>query len=90
VTVFILPPSMKELRARLERRAEDTRGVIERRLENARKEIIRWSQYDYVLVNDDIQATFDDLLAILRAERQRRPRRVKNIEAFVEKLLNEQ
>ncbi len=90
VTVFILPPSMKELRARLERRAEDTREVIERRLENARKEIIRWSQYDYVLVNDDIQATFDDLLAILRAERQRRPRRVKNIEAFVEKLLNEQ
>ncbi len=89
VTVFILPPSMKELRARLERRAEDTREVIERRLETARKEIIRWSQYDYVLVNDDIQATFDDLLAILRAERQRRPRRVKNIEAFVEKLLNE-
>ncbi|QGM48171.1 guanylate kinase [Methylocystis heyeri] len=89
VTVFILPPSMKELRARLERRAEDSREVIERRLENARKEIIRWTQYDYVLVNDDIQATFDDLLAILRAERQKRPRRAKNIEAFVQGLLGE-
>ncbi len=45
VTVFILPPSMKELRARLERRAEDLREVIERRLENARNEITRWVQY---------------------------------------------
>jgi guanylate kinase len=90
VTVFILPPSMKELRARLERRAEDSREVIERRLENARQEIMRWVQYDYVLVNDDLQATFDDLLAILRSERRRRPRRAEFIEAFVEKLLSEQ
>ena len=89
VTVFILPPSMKELRARLERRAEDSREAIERRLENARREIARWVQYDYVLVNDDLQATFDDLLAILRAERRKRPRCAKNIETFVENLLNE-
>jgi guanylate kinase len=89
VTVFILPPSMKELRARLERRAEDSRETIERRLENARREIARWVQYDYVLVNDDLQATFDDLLAILRAERLKRPRCAKSIESFVEKLLVE-
>jgi guanylate kinase len=89
VTVFILPPSMKELRARLERRAEDSRDIIERRLENARKEITRWVQYDYVLINDDIQATFDDLLAILRAERRKRPRLARNIEEFVAKLLSE-
>jgi len=89
VTVFILPPSMKELRSRLERRAEDSREVIEKRLENARSEISRWVQYDYVLVNDDLQATFDDLLAILRSERRRRPRRVENIAAFVERLLSE-
>jgi len=89
VTVFILPPSMKELRARLERRAEDSREAIERRLENARNEIQRWKQYDYVLVNDDLQRSFDDLLAILRAERQRRPRRVAGIEAFVARLLSE-
>jgi guanylate kinase len=89
VTVFILPPSMKELRARLERRAEDSREAIEKRLENARKEIARWTQYDYVLINEDIQSTFDDLLAILRAERQRRPRKSKGVEEFVAKLLSE-
>jgi len=89
VTVFILPPSMKELRARLERRAEDAKEVIERRLENARKEIARWKDYDYVIVNDDLQRSFDDLIAILRAERQRRPRREREIEGFVDKLLSE-
>jgi guanylate kinase len=89
VTVFILPPSMKELRARLERRAEDSSEAIEHRLENARNEIRRWKQYDYVLVNDDLQRAFDDLLAILRAERQRRPRSEKAIEQFVSKLLSE-
>jgi guanylate kinase len=89
VTVFILPPSIKELRARLERRAEDSREVIEMRLANARKEIARWTQYDYILVNDDIQASFDDLLAILRAERLRRPRNTKAIAEFVAQLLNE-
>ena len=89
VSVFILPPSMKELRARLERRAEDSREVIEKRLENARREIARWKDYDYVIINDDLQRSFDDLIAILRAERQRRPRREREIEKFVEKLLGE-
>src|SRR5512136_388296 len=70
VTVFILPPSMEELRARLERRAEDSAEVIERRLQNARNEISRWKDYDYVIVNDDLQRSFDDLIAILRAQRQ--------------------
>ncbi|ARN83677.1 guanylate kinase [Methylocystis bryophila] len=89
VTVFILPPSMKELRARLERRAEDSPETIENRLNNARNEISRWTQYDYVLVNDDLQAAFDDLLAILRSERLRRPRRTESVAAFVDKLLSE-
>lgn len=89
VTVFILPPSMKELRARLERRAEDSAEVIERRLQNARREIARWKDYDYVIVNEDLQRSFDDLIAILRAERQRRPRRERGIAEFVEKLLSE-
>ena len=89
VTVFILPPSMKELRARLERRAEDSAATIEKRLENARNEIRRWVQYDYVLVNDDIQKTFDELLAILRAERLRRPRQQAAVEEFVGRLLAE-
>jgi len=89
VTIFILPPSMKELRARLERRAEDAAATIEKRLENARNEIRRWAQYDYVLVNDDLQKTYRELLLILEAERLKRTRRQPGVEAFVAKLLAE-
>ena len=87
VTVFILPPSMAELRARLERRAEDTPDVIARRLANARNEIARWTQYDYVLVNDDIEASFGEIRAILAAERLKASRAAGGIEGFVEGLL---
>ncbi len=90
ITIFILPPSMQELKARLERRAEDSRETIEKRLANARKEIRRWELYDYVLVNDDLQKTFDDLLAILTAERHKAARRKDGIGAFVEQLLAEE
>ncbi|WP_296713956.1 guanylate kinase [Rhodoblastus sp.] len=89
VTIFVLPPSMRELRARLERRAEDSQDTIAHRLENARHEIGRWADYDYVLINDDIQKTFDDLLAIVRAERLRRPRVAKAVDDFVATLLAE-
>jgi len=53
VSIFVLPPSMRELRARLDRRAEDTAASIEARFLNARKEIERWRDYHYVIVNDD-------------------------------------
>ncbi len=89
VTIFILPPSMRELRARLERRAEDPPEAIARRLDTARNEIRRWTSYDYVLVNDDLQATFDDLLAILAAERKRVRRLEAETAKFVEKLFSE-
>lgn len=89
VTVFILPPSMRELRARLERRAEDSNEVIERRLANARNEIERWAVYDYVLINDDLQRTFNDVLSILAAERLRRVRVEAGVSAFVAGLLAE-
>jgi len=89
VSVFILPPSMKELRARLERRAEDAADTIAKRLENARTEISRWGQYDYVLINSDLQRAFDELLSILGAERTKASRRKETIAAFVEKLLSE-
>lgn len=87
VSIFILPPSMSELRARLERRAEDPPATIAKRLANARNEIRRWTMYDYVLVNDDIQVTFDDLLAIIAAERNRTARSKETIGRFVEALL---
>ena len=89
VTIFILPPSMKELRARLERRAEDPPEVIAKRLAEARNEIPRWTLYDYVLVNADLQNTFADLRAILSAERRRTTRTRANVGALVERLLSE-
>lgn len=89
VTIFILPPSMDELKARLERRAEDSQETIEERLANARKEIGRWELYDYVLVNDDLQKTFDELIAILMAERRKAARQKEGIASFVEQLLRE-
>jgi guanylate kinase len=89
VTTFILPPSMKELRARLERRAEDRPEVVEKRLNEARNEIRRWTDYDYVLVNEDLQSTFTDLRAILAAERRRTIRARDGIGAFIDNLLEE-
>jgi guanylate kinase len=89
VTVFILPPSMAELKHRLERRAEDTRETIEKRLQNARLEIDRWSEYDYVVVNEDLGASFEALKAILFAERVKRERQV-GLPVFVEGLLSEE
>lgn len=88
VTVFILPPSMAELRQRLERRAEDSAETIEKRLANARTEIQRWVEYDYVIVNDDLQNAFRALQGILAAERLRRTRRT-GLTTFVEGLLAE-
>ena len=86
VSVFILPPTMTELKARLERRAEDTPEVIERRLRNAREEIAQWDAYDYVLINDDLQRTFGELKAILGAERLRRERQT-GLDRFIDRLL---
>ena len=89
VTIFILPPSIQELRARLERRAEDRPDVIDKRLNEARNEIRRWTDYDYVLINDDLQSTFAGLCAILAAEHRRTARAREGIAAFVERLLGE-
>lgn len=75
VSIFILPPSMAELRSRLHRRAEDTEEVIATRLANAREEIGHWREYDYVVVNDDLDRSFAALQAIVKAERLRRDRR---------------
>jgi guanylate kinase len=87
VTIFILPPSMRELRSRLERRAEDNAAVIAQRLVNARNEIQRWPMYDYVLVNDDLDRSYHDVIAILTAERLKRVRQQAGVTAFVAALL---
>jgi guanylate kinase len=86
VSVFVLPPSIDELKARLERRAEDPPEVIARRLASARDEIAKWAGYDYVLVNDDLERAFRELKSILTAERTRRERQI-GLDGFVQGLL---
>jgi guanylate kinase len=89
VSIFVLPPSMHELRARLERRAEDSAASIDTRLESARQEIGRWRNYQYVIVNHDLQRAYKDVLAIVAAERLRATRVEKGIEQLVERLIGE-
>jgi guanylate kinase len=88
VSVFLLPPSAAELRQRLERRAEDASATIDTRLRNAAFEIEHWREYDYVLVNDDLNRTFGDLQTILRAERLRRTRQ-RDLGHLAEKLADD-
>lgn len=88
VSVFILPPSMQELKARLKRRAEDQEAVIETRLDNARDEIEHWTEYDFVIVNDDLDRAFTEVRSVVTAERLRRDRR-PGLFDFVAGLLDE-
>jgi guanylate kinase len=88
VTVFVLPPSAQELKARLVRRAEDSDAVIAQRLKNAAQEFLHWNEYDYILVNRDLDKSFARLRAILTAERLKRVK-MRNLEDFVAKLLAE-
>ena len=88
VSVFILPPSIAELDRRLRTRGQDSDSVIAGRMAKSRDEISHWAEYDYVLVNDDIDQTFDKLKAILTAERLRRERQPQ-LSAFV-RALNEE
>ncbi|WP_245434364.1 guanylate kinase [Pseudolabrys taiwanensis] len=88
VTVFVLPPSAQELKSRLVRRAEDSDAVIAKRLKNAAEEFLHWNEYDYILVNRDLNKSFARLRAILTAERLKRVK-MRNLEDFVGKLLTE-
>jgi len=74
VSVFILPPSIAELEARLTARAQDSADTVARRIRQAQVEIAHWSDYDYVLINDDLDRCAAELEAILVAERLRRGR----------------
>ena len=74
VAVFILPPSIEELRRRLEGRAQDSAAVIDARMDRARAEISHWDAYDYVVINDTVDACFGKVREILHAERMKRRR----------------
>lgn len=88
VRVFLLPPSIAELRRRLTGRGTDSAKVIQARMERARAEISHWDGYDYVVVNDDIEACFDKVSEILHAERMKRARQTGLI-GFVRGLMKD-
>ena len=85
VRVFILPPSMAELRDRLVKRATDSIEIIDARMARAANEVSHWDGYDYVLVNDDVERCFRDEKTILNAERLKRSRQTGLI-GFIRKL----
>ncbi|MEM9144712.1 MAG: guanylate kinase [Pseudomonadota bacterium] len=74
VSIFILPPSIAELERRLRARGKDSAEVIGSRMRQARAEISHWAEYDYVLINDDIDLCYSRIETILRAERMNRQR----------------
>ncbi|MFB9355165.1 guanylate kinase [Sneathiella chinensis] len=85
VSIFILPPSTQALEKRLKTRAQDSDEVVARRMSKASEEISHWAEYDYVVINDDINRCRAEVKAILQAERVRRTRRT-GLLTFVEQL----
>ena len=86
VKIFILPPDMRELEKRLRTRAQDSDDVIAKRMSKSEAEISHWAEYDYVLVNENIDRAMGELLSIVTAERMRR-RRQPWLSGFVKGLV---
>ena len=75
VSIFILPPSIAELERRLNSRGQDSAEVVANRMSKSKDEISHWREYEYLIVNDDLQASFETLKSILISERTKRIRR---------------
>ena len=86
VSVFILPPSTKELEKRLLKRAQDSRQEVKKRMDEASAEITHWAEYDYVIINDNLEETLSKLKSILVAERLKRVRQT-GLNNFVRKVI---
>jgi len=82
VSIFVLPPSIPDLERRLRTRAQDSNEVIHARMAKAADEMSHWAEYDYVVINSDIDHAFADVQAILAAERLKRERQI-GLSAFV-------
>jgi guanylate kinase len=85
VSVFILPPSAGELEKRLHSRAQDSQEVIRGRMDRASHEMSHWAEYDYIVINHDVDEAFAEVQSILKAERLKRERRT-GLTTFVRKL----
>ena len=84
VSIFVLPPSREILEQRLRARSQDSEGVIERRLRGAAEEVRNYKQYDYVLINRQIDQSLERLVSIVQAERMRRTRMEEEVRPILE------
>ena len=88
ISIFILPPSIKELHERLMKRAQDSSDIVKNRMRKSIDEIMHWKEYDYVIVNRDFDKTLTEVKSIIVSEKLRRVRNNK-LEKFVETLTDE-
>ena len=89
VTVFVLPPSAASLRERLQKRNQDAADVVAKRMLKAGAELSHWGEYDYVIVNDDLDTSLATVRAILEAERHKRARRERALSAHVSRIITD-
>lgn len=84
VTIFVLPPSRQELEKRLRNRSSDSDEVIERRLSEAAREVLDYEKYNYILINDNLDDSFERLRGIILAERCRQSRSTESVEKILQ------
>tara|TARA_B100000029_G_C17342213_1_gene875713 strand:- start:248 stop:871 length:624 start_codon:yes stop_codon:yes gene_type:complete len=85
VSIFILPPDNKTLLERLKKRNEDSIGTVNKRMGKAKSEISHWIEYDYIIINENLEKSTDEVITILKAERKKRSRQ-KFVYDLIEKL----
>lgn len=89
VSIFILPPTLTALHERLKKRAQDSTKIIDLRMASAKSEMSHWAEYDYVIINDNLEQSINNALSILKSERLKR-RRQTGLSNFVSELTNEE
>ena len=87
LSFFILPPSLEELHKRLQSRAEDTENVVLSRMQKAKDEMSHFNEYDYVLINDDLEKTYQAIIDLIESGKNSRPENSEQITNFVSQLL---
>ena len=89
VTIYLLPPSIREVRRRLEGRGTDSREVIEKRMDLVLEKISHWNEFDYVVVNEELEDTVEKIRRIISGERMKRVRQLNGLKTVVDALVKE-
>ena len=89
VTIYLLPPSIREVRRRLEGRGTDSREVIEKRMDLVLEKISHWNEFDYVVINEELEDTVEKIRRIISGERMKRVRQLNGLKTVVDALVKE-